>query len=227
VRQGRLQAVERSFLRKLVEEHSLGRSGILDPLTLRKVGKVFGVDGVITGSFVTLGSEALLNARFINVETGMILAAEECRVDREWLDPLGLRVQAAESQEGSFDVPAPPFFVPPPDLDGWPKAEGQLRDAPSDDPCEDASERVDRLESTILELKARYWALRLKKGVSGRSLTSNPGSTITDPELKKQFYDRMRFWFQRNDVPELTPAEVKRFTAIDQRAFTLHHGCGM
>ncbi|MFA5138251.1 MAG: CsgG/HfaB family protein [Elusimicrobiota bacterium] len=226
VRQRRFQAVERSFLRKLMEEHSLGRSGVLDPSTLRKVGKIFGVDGVITGSFVTMGSEALLNARFIDVETGVILAAEECKVDRDWLDLFAYGVETGESGGEPFDVPAPLLFARAPHAHDRPQAEERLRDALSDESCENAAGRVDRMESTILDLKSRYWALRLRKGLPGGSLESNPGSFMTDPELKKRFYDRMRFWYGQAAIPELTPSEVKRFVAIDQRAFILHRKCG-
>lgn len=57
-----------------MEEHHLARTGMIDPTAIVKLGKVFSVDGVVAGSFVTLGREAVVNARIINVETGIIAA---------------------------------------------------------------------------------------------------------------------------------------------------------
>jgi TolB-like protein len=224
VRQGRLQAVERSFLSKLQEEHSLGRSGILDASTLRAVGKVFGVDGVITGSFVTMGSEALLNARFIDIETGVVLAAKECKVDREWTDPFGYRTEAVESAEESFDVPIP-ARAPPPHSQDRLAAERGLQDAPSDDGCANAAERVDRMENSILDLKARYWALRLRWGASLSASQAFPGADISDLELRQMLYDRMRDWYAQSRIPELSPGELHRLATQERRARLLHSGC--
>ena len=102
-----------------------------------------------------------------------------------------------------------------------------LRDSLAETRCKDAPERVDRLESQILDLKARYWALRIKKGINMEDVRHNLGSTITDPSLKKEFYDQMRKWFAQRDIPELDPGEVTRFVDADQEAFALRRECGL
>ena len=81
VRIGKVQAVERSMLRNLMGEHHLAQTGMIDSATLKKLGKVFSADGVVTGSFINLGQKAVVNARLINVETGAIIAAVERKVE--------------------------------------------------------------------------------------------------------------------------------------------------
>jgi TolB-like protein len=221
VRTGKVQALERSMLKALMDEHKLGRTGALDPATLRKLGKVLSAEGVVTGSYITIGREVVVNARLIDVETGVIVAASERRAERDWFDV-------------PIYVPAPELFVSAPTIVEDPVA---LRDSLSDgfaepaslkhSDCDNAATSVDRLEASVLDLKARYWALKLKQGLDGRSLKSNPGSTISDPELKQEFYDRLKQWFASRSVPELSAEETRRFVAADGRAYELHEYCGL
>lgn len=214
VRTGKVQTLERSMLKALMEEHQLGRTGALDPATLRKLGRVLSAEGIVTGSFVTVGREVVVNARLINVETGVILAASERRAEREWFDLPALF------------VPAPEFTVSAPIILG--EEELALRDSVAgEENCSNAATTVDRLEGQILDLKARYWAGRLKAGLDLAALKDNPGSRISDPELKQEFYDKLKAWYSRPRVPELTPAETKRFVAVDGKAYTLAQKCGI
>ncbi|MBI5238851.1 MAG: hypothetical protein HY926_00120 [Elusimicrobia bacterium] len=233
VRGGRVQAVERSLLKKLVDEHSLARTGLIDPSAVKKLGAVFAVDGIVTGSFVAAGSRVRVNARLIQVETGLIVAAGAAETGRELFDLPGLSGDPAAASPSYLYVPAPVLDVEPPAefMVGLPRLfpdeSPELHDAPSDDSCADAAVRVDRMESLILDLKARYWALRLRQGLSAAGLKENPGSTITDPELKRRFYGLLKAWYERGSVPELTPEEVRRFVAVDRRAYDLHRACGI
>lgn len=231
VRQKRVQTVERNHLRKLMNEAFLGESGAIELPRLRRVGKILAVDALVTGSFVTAGNEVVVSARLIDARTGAIIEAVERKADRDWYDPLGLNGRLAPMPLdpyafGGPDGEAP--LIPPapasvPDL----IASADLRDSVGEAGCEDAAERVDRLEGAILELKARYWANQLKNGLSLASLRHNPGSTITDPFLKRRFYDRMKAWYAQASVPAMTAPEVKRFTEIDGQAFRLHRECGL
>lgn len=223
VRSGKVQAVERSLLRQIVSEHELGRTGLLDNRLLKKLGKVFSVDGVVTGTFVTLGRDVVVNARLIEVETGLIVAATERKLQREWFDLPGLGADARSSDY--LFVPAPEFTVEPPPVPTQDFID--LRDAPSEQGCAQAARRVDWIENQILDLKARYWAIQLRKGGSLSGLKVNPGSTISDPELKQQFYDRMKSWYAQERVPELSEAEVKRFVDLDGKAYALFRDCGL
>lgn len=221
VRTGKVQALERSMLRALLSEQRLGQTGALDPATLKRIGRVLSADGIVTGSFVTIGREVVVNARLINAETGVIVAASERKAGRDWFDLPNLY------------IPPPQFTVEAPVIEeageGFAVREDgyAMRDALTDEGCDDAAGRVDRLENDILDIKARYWALRLKKGLDFASLKVNPGSTISDEELKQQFYDRMNAWYAQGRIPPLSAAETKRFVALDSQAYSLHKRCNL
>lgn len=224
VRSGKVQAVERSLLQHIMEEHRLGRTGAVDPASLRRLGKLAAVDGVVTGSFVMMGRRAVVNARLVDVETGVIVAAAEAEVEREWFDMPGMGASSIFVRAPVLDVPVP-VIVPVGEEEPFPGLV-DARDAVAE-PCLDAAARVDALEAEVLDLKARYWAAKLKSGVEPGSLKANPGSTITDPGLKRRFYAEMRRWYAQDAVPELTPEEVRKFVSTDQKAYTLYSECGL
>jgi hypothetical protein len=196
---------------------------MIDSGALKKLGKIFSVEAVVTGSFVTLGRETVLNARLIDIESGVIIAAAESAVERQWFD--SQESILASGNSSALWIPAPAFDVDVPPL---PQNDFlELRDAPNEPSCENASRRIDELEEKILDIKARHWAARLKEGVASTSLKVNPGSTISDPALRKSFYDRMKYWYQMENTPRLTPAEVRLFVSIDEKAYSLYRECGI
>lgn len=217
VRTGKVQTLERSMLKTLMDEHQLGRTGALDPATLRKLGRVLSAEAIITGSFTTIGREVVVNARLINTETGVIVAACERRAERDWFD-------------APIFVPAPEFTVEAPAIltEGELAMNDTLKDSVADEVnCNNAATTIDRLEGQILDLKARYWAHKLKKGLNFATLKVNPGSTISDPELKQEFYSKIKAWYAQDRVPELSPVETKRFVAVDGQAYSIAQKCGI
>lgn len=231
-RQKRVQTIERNLLKKLMGEAFLGETGAVELPKLRRVGKVLSVDAIVTGSFVTSGNEALVDVRLIDAQTGAIISAVDGRVRRDWHDPLGLNNALAPMplDPWAFGGPdgEPPLLPPsPPESVAALVASSGLRDSLGRGGCEGAAETVDTLESRILDLKARYWATQLKEGLNLASLRHNPGSTITDPLLKRKFYERMKSWYALSSIPKMSAAEVKLFTDVDQKAFQLHHDCGL
>lgn len=182
---GELDLVERRFLDKVLEEQRLGVFGIMDQDTVKTLGKVLGVDAILTGTIVELKGERVeINARLIHAETAQVLAADTVRVAKDW-------------EERAIGEDASTWIVPVPDLGDEPFKSGAS--------CQTS---VDAVESRILDFKARYWAERLKDpAFSMRSLKRNPGSEIRNAELKKRFFLELQ---RRYDAPErtpLTPAE--------------------
>ena len=76
VQDGRFDVIERAMLQKIIEEQKLAMSGIVDESTASKLGKILGVENVITGSVLNLKNRIEVNARIIGVENGSIVAAE-------------------------------------------------------------------------------------------------------------------------------------------------------
>lgn len=90
---GKFIVVERDKLDKIMEEQKLGMTGAIDPSTAAKVGKVLGLNAIVTGAISqfgtqTEGSEYLItqsknqvvkctvDIRVVDAETGQILYAD-------------------------------------------------------------------------------------------------------------------------------------------------------
>lgn len=77
VETGRFDVVERRLLEKILEEHKLGMTGVVDPESVAQLGKVLGVKVIVSGTILSFDRTVEINARLINVETGSIIAAEK------------------------------------------------------------------------------------------------------------------------------------------------------
>lgn len=76
VQTGRVEVIERTLLKKIIDEHKLNVSGIIDEQTGEKLGKFLGAYAVVTGSVFSIDKKrAELNARLIRVENASILSA--------------------------------------------------------------------------------------------------------------------------------------------------------
>jgi TolB-like protein len=69
--------LERQQLENLVKEFRLSASGIIDTSDAKEIGKLAGADAIVTGSVIQIGDELRLDARIIEVESGIILFAEK------------------------------------------------------------------------------------------------------------------------------------------------------
>ena len=73
-----LKVVERAQLQKLLEEMQLGQAGMLDQSTAQQVGKLLGAQTLLLGSFLNMpGDKLRIDARIVEVETGVTIKAEE------------------------------------------------------------------------------------------------------------------------------------------------------
>jgi len=186
---GELDLVERRFLDKVLEEQRLGVFGIMDQDTVKALGKVLGVDAILTGTIVELKGERVeINARLIHAETAQVLAADTVRVAKDW-------------EERAIGEDASTWIVPVPDLGDEPFKSGAS--------CQTS---VDEVERRLIDFKARYWAERLKDpAFTMRSLKHNPGSEIRNAELKKLFFLKLQ---ERYDAPTRTPLTTAEQTAL-------------
>lgn len=210
---GEVRVVERSRLPDVMAERRLGAVGATASAEASAPG-LAAADAVVAGSFVRGEGRMRASVRLVNARTGEIVAAVEETLP--WDAPAG--------ESWTMSVSAPEFLVdvPPIVLDPV-----ELRDAPNDDSCAEAAARVDRIAAGILEVKARYWASELRKGFSPYAVTRNPGSEISDPELKARFYDAMKGWFRKPFVPELSRSEFERMRREDARAAEIVSRCGL
>jgi TolB-like protein len=80
---GGLDIVERSMLDKLLGEIRLGETGVIDQETATKVGKIAGVDAIVTGTITDLQSYVALNCRLIDARTGRIFGAAQAKIVKD------------------------------------------------------------------------------------------------------------------------------------------------
>ncbi len=72
---GNFRVVEREMLNKVMAEHELATSGLVDESTAKELGKLLGVDAIATGTITNLGAEVRVNSRLIATETGSVFSA--------------------------------------------------------------------------------------------------------------------------------------------------------
>jgi len=71
-----LNVVERARLEEILKEQKLNNSKEFDASTATKVGKLLGVEYILTGSFFELMGSLRIDARIIDVETGKIIKSD-------------------------------------------------------------------------------------------------------------------------------------------------------
>lgn len=93
VKSNKFIVVERDKLDKIMEEQKLGQSGAIDPNTAAKVGKILGLNALVTGSISQFGVkkegkdfiisqskqqivECTVDIRVVDTETGQVLLAD-------------------------------------------------------------------------------------------------------------------------------------------------------
>jgi len=201
---GGLEVVERSLLESVMREQKLRLSGLVSASSVRELGRILDVSAVVTGTVTLLKDDRVeINARLIDAQTAQVVSAAVVRVEKDWSD------EAARSivGDGSWASLIPPM----PSLDAAQPAWGGAFDeglAQGDD-CSRSREAVDELERAMVDLKARYWAQRMRQGLTGDQLKRNPGSEIENSEIRQQFYSRLRFHVQ-NPGPDLSESERTR-----------------
>lgn len=103
---GNLEIVERSLLDKVMAELKLNQSGAIDPDTAKQVGKIAGVEAIVTGSITDLQSYVGVNCRLIDTETGKIFGAAQTKVVKD-ADLQKIMSAAVPAEPSAASAPAP------------------------------------------------------------------------------------------------------------------------
>ena len=73
---GAFNIIERQQLDKILNEHELNQSGIIDPQSAQQIGHIAGLDAVVTGGISQIGNARRIDARVIDVKTGQVVLSE-------------------------------------------------------------------------------------------------------------------------------------------------------
>ena len=79
VKDGRFEVVERTLLKKILDEQKLVMSGVVEENVVKELGKILGVKIIISGAILRIGKDTEVNARIIDVVNASIIAAENIR----------------------------------------------------------------------------------------------------------------------------------------------------
>jgi len=77
---GAFEVYERLSLDKVVQEHALGQSGMVSDEAMAQIGKLRGVQVIITGSVIKFGDVISVTAKVIDVETAKIIDTADIKV---------------------------------------------------------------------------------------------------------------------------------------------------
>lgn len=108
-----LRLFERSRLDAVLKEQALTASGLMDESEARKIGELAPIDYLLTGTFTRLDQSLAINARFLDVVSGEVVAT------------LSENIELTPDLAGLFE-----------DLQARPAASAPGNAAPPKDPCE-------------------------------------------------------------------------------------------
>lgn len=209
--EGAVEVVERSLLEAVLREQRLQVSGLVDASSARELGRVLDVDALIVGTVTALKNDRLeVNARLIDAETAKVLGASTLKVEKDFDEPF--------FDDDSWGGLPKLDFAAPAAAGDW-----GMRDSLTD--CSRALADADALERAALDLKARFWASKLREGLDARALTRNPGSEIRNVLIRADFYERLKRYHQEAASP-LTQEERERLSLILTQLKKINAACG-
>jgi TolB-like protein len=75
-----IEVVERSLLKKIMEEQKLSATGLIDDKSAVKFGRITGAAALVTGTIADLNTGVKVNARVIASETGIVYAGASAKI---------------------------------------------------------------------------------------------------------------------------------------------------
>lgn len=112
----KFEVVERELLNKVLKEHKLNLSGLVDPASAKELGKILGVSAIVSGTITDLGKTVKINSRLIATESGTIFAVAAVElVKDEGITNLLSQILSGPKTDSLTSVPtAIPTPVPTP-----------------------------------------------------------------------------------------------------------------
>lgn len=96
------RVIDRLNLAALLEEQKLSTTGLLDPDTLHAIGRITGVDAIVTGRMTPLGDRIQVTLLALQTESAQILASDDIEIPRtETISELERRALTVDCPPGS------------------------------------------------------------------------------------------------------------------------------
>jgi len=107
--------IDRTYLKAILQEHKLASSGIIDPLTARKLGQIAGVEAIVTGSITPLGDSVRLSVKVLDTGTAKVIGAATGDIPKTKAieELLSKNIRGGENQpSGTSESTSPPNPAP-------------------------------------------------------------------------------------------------------------------
>lgn len=102
------RVVDRNHIRSLLKEHKMAADGLIDPQTARELGRIAGVDTLITASITPLGDSVRLSIKVLDSESAQVIASSSCNIAKtQAIDSLLRRGVAISSGSSLASGPTP------------------------------------------------------------------------------------------------------------------------
>lgn len=79
----KFKVIERQLLNRVISEQKLSLTGMVDPTSAQKLGKLLGVDAIASGTITDLGTSLRVNARLIDTSTAEIFAVAAIEITKD------------------------------------------------------------------------------------------------------------------------------------------------
>lgn len=186
-------------------------------------------EAVVLGTHMAAGKRIHIDVKLLRVKDRVVLYSANEKVKNEWETELATEIFRSQAPEPREQVA---IAAAPAAVGAAAPAEREL-DAPelmkaawdSDDSrdCRQAAEEVDRLQSSILDIKARYIALRLRR--AGSRPEDEPASLIQNGLMRDQFHAIVHEYLDGGGIPPLTRSETRTLLVVDGKSFEIHRRC--
>jgi TolB-like protein len=87
IQTNKFHVIVKSKIEEVLKELKFGYEGLVDPDKRKQFGKLAMADAILTGTYRTQGSNVIVNAQLINVETGEAIWADSISIPRDELPP--------------------------------------------------------------------------------------------------------------------------------------------
>lgn len=204
---------------------------LVSPESLSKLARALDCQALATGSFSAVGTQALLRVRLYHAGSGLVLDDQDARLQAEWLArsedllPYDSRMTAAEALKDVAAEQGRRSSEPEKLLALSAGEQLQLRDSVANTACADSERMIHRLEASVLEQKAGYWASRVRqKKLSEKTALLKSETLLKDPLLRERYEQLFRDAL-RSARREPDPLGVQRFITYDRLAYELSERC--
>lgn len=102
-----VQVIERSQIKRLLQEQNFGQSALVDSSQAPSLGKLVGAKQMVVGNYQKVGERLRIQARVIQVETGQVLPNSVVQIEGGVQEILSLQDQLAQKLLSSFQLATP------------------------------------------------------------------------------------------------------------------------